>query len=47
MDAASNNWNEREGNYQHGMDRQGRMEKENKNLGTERFENIDILYINK
>ena len=29
------------------MDRQGRMEKENKTLGTERYENIDCLYINK
>ena len=47
MDAGSNNQNEREGNYQHGMDRQGIMEKENKTLGTERCENIDTLYINK
>ena len=29
------------------MDRQGRMEKENKILGTERCENIGALYINK
>ena len=29
------------------MDRQGRMEKENKTLRTERCENIDTLYINK
>ena len=29
------------------MDRQGRMEKENKTLGTERCENIDTLHINK
>ena len=28
-------------------DRKGWMEKENKILGTERFENIDTLYINK
>ena len=27
------------------MDRQVRMEKKNKTLGTERFENIVILYI--
>ena len=26
-----------------GMDRQGRLEKENKTLGTERCENIDAL----
>ena len=29
------------------MDREGRMEKKNKTLGTERCENIDTLYINK
>ena len=29
------------------MDRQGRMEKKNKTLGTERWEIIDTLYINK
>ena len=29
------------------MNRQGRMEKENKTLGTERRENIDTLYIEK
>ena len=29
------------------MDRQGRMKKENKTLGTERCENIDTLHINK
>ena len=28
------------------MDRQGRMEKENKTLGTEICDNIDTLYIN-
>ena len=43
----SNNWNQKEGNEQHGMDQQGRMEKENKTLGTERSENINTLYINK
>jgi hypothetical protein len=30
-----------------GMDRQGRKEKKNKTVGTERSENIDSLYINK
>ena len=45
MDAGSNNGNEREGNQQHGMDRQGRMKKENKTLGTERCKNIETLYI--
>ena len=38
MDAGRNNGNEREGNYKHGMGRQGRMEKENKTLGTGRCE---------
>ena len=33
----------REGNYQHEMDRQGRMEKKYKTVGTERRENIDFL----
>ena len=47
MDLGSNNWNERAGNYQYGMDRQGRKEKENKTFDTERCENIDTLYINK
>ena len=28
-------------------DRQGKMEKENNTLGTERCDNIDTLYINK
>ena len=46
MDAGSNNWKEREGNYLSGMDRQGRMEKENTILRTERCENVDTLYIN-
>ena len=31
----------------HEMDRQGRMEKENKTLSTERCVNVNILYINK
>ena len=30
-----------------GIDRQRRMEKENKTLGTERYENIYTMYINK
>ena len=42
---AGNNWSEREGNYEHGMYRQGRMEKENKILGTGRCKNIDNQYI--
>ena len=42
MDAGSNNWNERKGNNQHGMDRQGGMEKGNKTLVTENC-NIDAL----
>jgi hypothetical protein len=29
------------------MDRQGRIKKENKNLGTEKCEYIDTLYTNK
>ena len=29
------------------MDRQGRMEMKNKTLGTESWENIDTLHINK
>ena len=29
------------------MDQQGRIEKKNKNLGTEKCKNIDTLYINK
>ena len=40
----SNNWNERDGNYQHGMNRQGNNEEENKILGTERCKNIDSRY---
>ena len=47
VDAGSNNRNEIDGNYQHGMDCQRRMEKKNKTLGTERCANIDTLYINK
>ena len=47
MDAVINNWNERKGNWQHGMDRQGRMVKENKTLGTEIRVKNDNLYINK
>ena len=34
-------------NLQHGMGRQGRMEKGNKSLGTESCETIDNLYLNK
>ena len=40
--AESNNWNEREGNQQHGMDRQGRMKKENKTLGTENVKTLKL-----
>ena len=43
MDTESNNWNEKEGNQQHGMGRQGRMENKNRTLGTEICENIDTL----
>ena len=32
-----------EGNWTHGMDRERRMEKKNKTLGTERYANIDTL----
>ena len=35
VDAGSNIWNEKEGNKQHGMDREERIEKENKSSGTE------------
>ena len=45
-DAGSNNWNERNRNEQHGVYRQGRVEKENKTLGAEICENINTLYIN-
>ena len=44
--ARSNNSNEREGNYQHGMDRKARMVKNNKSLDTERRENIYTLQLN-
>ena len=47
MDGGTNNANERVGNYQRGMGRQGRIEKENKTLDIERCENIDILCMNK
>ena len=47
VDAGRNNGNEREGNYKHGMGRQGRMEKENKTLGTGRCEKIETLYLNR
>ena len=46
VDAGSNNWNERERNYERGRNRHGGMEKENKTLGTEICENIDTLCIN-
>ena len=48
VDAEGNNWNEREGgiNNIEWID-SSRMEKENKTLGTERYENIDTLYINE
>ena len=39
--------NERDGNQQNAMDLQGKMENENKTLGTERSENINSLYVNK
>ena len=41
--AGSNNWDERKGNSQHGVDCQGIMEKENKTLDTERFQNVHTL----
>ena len=47
INAESNNWNERDGNQQNAMDLQGKMENENKTLGTERSENINSLYVNK
>ena len=40
------NGNEREGNYQHGMGRQRRLEKNNKTSSSEICANIDALYIN-
>ena len=43
MDAGSNNWNEREGNYQDAMVRQGIMEKEKQNFRHINVENIDTL----
>ena len=46
VDAESNNWKEREGNKQHGMDGRGGMLNKNETLATERCENIDTLYIN-
>ena len=45
MDESSNNRDKREGNKQLRMDLQGRMEMENKTLVTERYENIDTMYI--
>ena len=49
VDAGGNKWNEREGNWQYGIDWEGRMGKENKikSVGKERCDNIVILYINK
>ena len=49
VNTGSNNRNVIEGNAQHGMGRQRRMEKENeiKTLGTEISTNIENLYINK
>ena len=48
VDAGSNNRNEKEGNYQHGMGRQRRMkEEEKKTLHTETCANIDSVYMNK
>ena len=38
-------WYESEGAFQFGMDRQERMKKKNKSLGTERFVNIVTLCI--
>ena len=48
MDAGSKNLNEREGEEQHGMNREGSRENKNKikTLDTERCETIDTLYIN-
>jgi hypothetical protein len=43
MQAGSSNWNKREENE---MDRQGRMEMENKTLGTDICANIVTLYVN-
>ena len=45
MDAGSDNWNEREGSKEHGIDRQGRMEKENKieTLDPGRCGHLDIV----
>ena len=44
--AGCRNWDAREGNLRV-MDSQRRMSKENKNLGTDRYENIYTLYIHK
>ena len=44
VDEGSDNWNEREGNQQHEIGRQARMEEENKTLGTKSYENIDTLH---
>ena len=37
----------REGNYEYGMNRQGRRGKRNRTLRTDKCENIDILCINE
>ena len=46
MEAESNNWNEREGNKQHGLDQQVKMEQENKISGRKRCEYIHTLCTN-
>ena len=47
VDAGRNFQNQREGSWQHQMDRQEKMEKNNKikNVGTERSENIDTFQL--
>ena len=45
--AASKIWIERNGNLNVGVDRQGRMEKGNKTIGTEKSENIETLRLKK
>ena len=47
MAPRNNNWNESEGAEQCRMDGEGSIEKKIVLLGTERYENILILYINK
>ena len=38
--SGNNNWNEREGNWHHGMDRQRKIEEESKTLSTVKCETL-------